>query len=255
MYQVKRKILVKYPNTLLGSPDLEHFYHPQLQAYFFDRNRQFFEHIMQFYLCGRLNIASSFDWAVARTELIFFRISDDEVLEEWDLTTESNVSQQGKSESSHTPTTSQMELYREQLFVFLNDPKHSLLALGYCLLDVVLVCLAMMLMMLETDSKLMPGANIEGTRDHNLIYISDKVFMGFFSLDIVLRILSWPRLSTCSYLKEPMNIVDIVAITPYYVQHIVSMTSVPPEVDVVAVLRATRLLRMVRIFRYVSSSF
>ena len=242
---MKRRLLVKYSGTLLGSPDLENFYHPQLKAYFFDRNRQFFEHIVQFYLCGRLNIASNFDWLVARAELTYFRISDEEVQEEW--ASFGDTESTGEEQPSSSP--SKLHCLRGELFLFLNDPKHSLFALGYCLLDVLLVCLAMLLMMLETDSKLMPGAHTAGTSHHRLIYLSDRIFMTFFSLDIVLRVVSWPRHSSCSYLKEPMNIVDIVAITPYYVQHIVDLTTVPPEVDVVAVLRATRLLRMVRIFR------
>lgn len=250
---MKRKLLVKYPNTLLGSPDLEHYYHPQLRAYFFDRNRQFFEHIMQFYLCGRLNIASNFDWMVAKAELTYFRISDEEVLEEWELSSEGSSRTTPVSLQAPSPNASPLRLkyegFRQQLHIFLNEPKTSILALTYCLLDVVLVCLAMLLMMLETDSKLMPGATIEGTQDYKLIHTSDKIFMTFFSIDIFLRVLSWPTHKNCSYLREPMNVVDIVAVLPYYVQHIINLTTMPEEIDVVAILRATRLLRMVRIFR------
>ena len=38
-----------FPDTLLGSPDKDRFWRDDLHAYYFDRNREFFVSVQQFY--------------------------------------------------------------------------------------------------------------------------------------------------------------------------------------------------------------
>eukprot|EP00116_Pleurobrachia_bachei_P003151 sb/3463413/ len=110
------------------------------------------------------------------------------------------------------------------------------------------------MMMLETDKKLLPDVGTPGTTTYKTVHIADKFFMSFFTFDVILRIISWPSHAKCGYFTTPMNIIDLVALSPYYVQHGVSLLSVTNSMDVVSILRASRLLRMVRIFRFIRHS-
>ena len=212
---------------------MELYYRPDIKCYFFDRNRQFFEHVIQYYMCGTLNLANNFDSTVARQELNFFKIDPDH-----------------SAASIQESVSVAPRGWRENLFMFLNEPTMNCGALAYCILDVVLVCCALGMMMMETDKKLLPDVGVPGTTTYNVIHIADKFFMAFFTFDVILRIISWPSHAQCGYFSTPMNMIDLVALSPYYVQHGVSLLSVTNSMDVVSILRASRLLRMVRIFRF-----
>ena len=234
---------MKYPETLLGSEDIARFYRPDLECFFFDRNRQFFEHIIQFYQCGRLNIPNEFDCAVAKVELAYFRIRG--MLQESEISSDSCSS----DESFTALVKTDRRTFRRELYLFLNNPKHSKLSMVYNFMDVILVSLAMFIMMFETDKYLMPDTGVKGSFDFRLVLICDNLLMLFFTVDLVLRMVSWPSHERCSYFKDPMNLVDIVAVSPYYLSHVVEASG-QADPDMMAVLKATRLLRMVRIFRF-----
>ena len=248
-YQIRVKQLVKYPDTLLGSEDLERFYRPEIQCYFFDRNRQFFEHIIQFYQCGRLNVPREFDWAVVEVELAYFRIREEE---EEGCGMSDEVGEEGVDRREEScfegDEVGCYSFYKKRLYHFLNDPKHSRAAMLYNFLDVILVSLALFIMMLETDKYLMQGTGTKIKFDFRLIRMFDNFLMLFFTVDLLMRIASWPSHRQCSYFKDPMNVIDIVAISPYYVSHMAEASN-RDQVEMMAVLKATRLLRMVRIFR------
>ena len=49
---LERQKLTEHPHTLLGSMDLQKFYRPDLSAYYFDRNREAFDAVVNYYLSG-----------------------------------------------------------------------------------------------------------------------------------------------------------------------------------------------------------
>ena len=48
-WQIKRKLLLRFPETLLGSPALENYWRSDLKCYFFDRNR--YPSLVDSFLC------------------------------------------------------------------------------------------------------------------------------------------------------------------------------------------------------------
>ena len=67
------KSLEEYPKTLLGSPERERYYRPELDAYFFNRNRACFESILLFYQTGDEYPPISADIDLWEDEKAFFK--------------------------------------------------------------------------------------------------------------------------------------------------------------------------------------
>ena len=250
LYKINRVLLSNYPKTLLGSSGIEKHYRPEMKYYFFDRNRQFFEHIIQFYMCGVLNIPQDFDWGVAVTELKYFKLSYDDSVsssDNDDIDEEENLDVQ-------LPEQTIWGKFRMSLFSLLNYPRMSIFSFIYCIIDIIMVIFSMIFMMLETDKALFPDVDVEGTLSHTIIHVGDKIFMTFFTFDFIIRLISWPDYSNCSYFREPTNILDIIALCPYYIEHVLRLSDISKNINIVTILRAMRLLRMVRIFRFIRHS-
>jgi hypothetical protein len=49
LFLIRTENLNMFPETLLGSSDKESFWRDDLNAYYFDRNREFFVSVQQFY--------------------------------------------------------------------------------------------------------------------------------------------------------------------------------------------------------------
>ena len=49
VFLIRTENLNMFPDTLLGSPDKDRFWRDDLHAYYFDRNREFFVSVQQFY--------------------------------------------------------------------------------------------------------------------------------------------------------------------------------------------------------------
>ena len=67
------KSLEEFPKTLLGSPERERYFCPELNAYFFNRNRACFESILLFYQTGDEYPPLTADLDLWEEEKAFFR--------------------------------------------------------------------------------------------------------------------------------------------------------------------------------------
>jgi voltage-gated potassium channel len=77
----------------------------------------------------------------------------------------------------------------------------------------------------------------------HLFHVLDKVYLVFFSLEVLLRItcVKWPT----RYIFSFYGLIDVLSIIPSYLEHFF------PETHVLMLIRAFRLLRVFRIFKLV----
>ena len=59
LFLIRTETLERFPETLLGSPDKEKYWRDDLNAYYFDRNREFFVAVQQFYQLDGLSFSSA----------------------------------------------------------------------------------------------------------------------------------------------------------------------------------------------------
>lgn len=92
------------------------------------------------------------------------------------------------------------------------------------------------------------------------IFIIESVCVGWFSLEFALRFIQAP--SKFAFLRQPLNLIDIVAILPYYITLVVDNTSTGEKKSgtgniyldkvglVLRILRALRILYVMRLARH-----
>ena len=79
----------------------------------------------------------------------------------------------------------------------------------------------------------------------------ETFFVINFSIEFILRFVSCPN--TCSFMITPMNIVDLVAILPYYLDVILMLAAAdgePPNFSFLRILRLSRAARLVKLGKY-----
>lgn len=78
----------------------------------------------------------------------------------------------------------------------------------------------------------------------------ETVCIMVFTVEYVLRIITCTTsMSLVSFIFAPMNIIDFVAIVPYYLDLILAAAKVSVSVEALSLLRVVRLTRVVRIFK------
>mmetsp|Transcript_25930 Transcript_25930/g.64940 ORF Transcript_25930/g.64940 Transcript_25930/m.64940 type:complete len:626 (-) Transcript_25930:107-1984(-) len=83
--------------------------------------------------------------------------------------------------------------------------------------------------------------------------VSEAACIAVFSLEAILRLVSCPDLR--GYLSSPMNIIDLVAISPFYIELVIQAASSDGEGDAeVPGLAVFRVVRLVRVFRLLKVS-
>lgn len=86
--------------------------------------------------------------------------------------------------------------------------------------------------------------------------IIEAICIAWFTLELILRFISYP--DRRAFLKSPMNIIDILATAPYYVEVVLRLfgantSSVSTLMVVLRILRMLRIFRVLRLARYFQS--
>ena len=153
---------------------------------------------------------------------------------------------------------------------FLKNPRSSNVATVWHTVDIIFICTSIAFLIMETDPHLEVHFTDKRDAYYNVIYGINAFVISFFTIDLVLRFLTWP--SFFSFWKNIFNILDILSILPFYVGLIADLTgdpipvgvdgiieaSVQEELDNVnkryVVLRVCRIFRIIRIFKFVRHS-
>ncbi|XP_063691584.1 potassium voltage-gated channel subfamily A member 10-like [Bolinopsis microptera] len=175
VFLIRTENLNMFPDTLLGSSDKNTFWRDDLNAYYFDRNREFFVSVQQFYqLKGVFRYPSHAieDPVVIRREL--------------ELPANSSDGFSLKAIKSVDPSQ------REKLYNLLNFANSSSSANVLAWVDCLLIGLSVIMLIIESEPTYKKYFAENGQEAHKFAFAANSVIMGYFTFDYVLRIIAHP---------------------------------------------------------------
>ncbi|XP_035687209.1 shaker-related potassium channel tsha2-like [Branchiostoma floridae] len=263
IFETWESTLNRYPNTLLGDPvRRETFYCPDRDEYFFDRHRPSFEGIFLFYQRdkkatadkpGKMEKPLSVPVDIFYAEMKFFDI-DEAVIkqcleEEWYSLEEDPYAELPTREPQRS------------IWLLFDYPESSLWAKIIAVFSVSMIFLSIAVFCVGT----MPGFDVDpldsamfsnGTMLDKLDRAYEDHLFGvetaciiWFCFELAIRFYASPN--KCSFMKDIMNIFDIVAIVPFFVDFfmIVGVSKLEKGSSTSVFVRVLRLFRIFRILK------
>ncbi|XP_076127955.1 shaker-related potassium channel tsha2-like [Alosa pseudoharengus] len=251
-FETQVKTLARFPNTLLGDPRKRmRYFDPVKNEFFFDRNRPSFDAILYFYQSGgRLRRPINVPVDMFMEEIKFYEIEDG-VLDNF-------IEDEGLSKEEQRPMPSN-ELQR-QIWLMFEYPDSSGAARIIAIVSVLVILISIVIFCLETlpefreETSVFSNHLLNGTTNeekHNPFtdpfFILETLCIVWFSFEFVVRFLACPSKTT--FYKDIMNVIDIVAIGPYFVTLGLELAETQGGHQQAASLAILRVIRLVRVFR------
>ncbi|EYC34606.1 hypothetical protein Y032_0001g50 [Ancylostoma ceylanicum] len=262
-FQTFERTLARFPSTLLGNKaKREKYYVQELNEYFFDRHRStdddfdwqtratLFESILYIYQSGgRVKRPESVPIDIFLREMRFFQMGDHLVEEFW------IAEGYEKPEEAIMPTNKS----QRKLWELMEYPDSSLAARIVAFISIAVIIVSIVSFCWETvpsgerevDAIITMLKNTtekeEGRNFSNPFFWIELVCILWFTIELTLRFISCP--SKVSFLTSFLNIIDFIAIAPFFVNLIWADASKSNSSMSFAVLRVLRLVRVFRIFK------
>ncbi|KAM9295972.1 voltage-gated potassium channel regulatory subunit KCNG1 [Gastrophryne carolinensis] len=240
--------------------------------FFFDRNPGAFRTILTFLRVGKLRLLREMCALSFQEELLYWGIEEDnlewcckrryiqkmEEFAELDLHEDELIDSENPSEHGEE---SRFNMFMRRLRDMVEKPQSGLPGKIFACLSVLFVTITAVNLSIST----MPDLREEEEKGecssmcYN-IFIVESVCVGWFSLEFALRFIQAP--SKFAFLRQPLNLIDILAIMPYYITLVVDNTSVGQKKPgtgniyldkvglVLRILRALRILYVMRLARH-----
>uniref|UniRef100_A0A803VXD7 Potassium voltage-gated channel subfamily A member 5 n=1 Tax=Ficedula albicollis TaxID=59894 RepID=A0A803VXD7_FICAL len=257
-FETQLGTLNQFPDTLLGDPDKRiRYFDPLRNEYFFDRNRPSFDGILYFYQSGgklRRPVNVSID--VFADEIRFYQLGE-EAMERF-REDEGFI----KEEEKPLPRNE----FQRQVWLIFEYPESSSSARAIAIVSVLVILISIITFCLETlpefrDEREMPvplppqGGGLNGTPGDSPpmqpassladpFFIIETTCVIWFTFELLVRFFACP--SKPEFSRNIMNIIDIVAIIPYF---ITLGTELAHEQQQPGAGSSNGVIRLVRVFR------
>lgn len=142
----------------------------------------------------------------------------------------------------------QAEQFRYNVYCLLDEPDSSTAAMAICVIVVSLILLSVFCVMAETVP------SFERDDDWQMFFwVSECIIVVVFTVEYIVRF--WAAQTTkCQFICRPLNVIDMLAILPFYITLIVLWAHGPmpggPWESVMRLLRSLRLLRLCRLGKF-----
>ncbi|KAM4901014.1 potassium voltage-gated channel subfamily A member 5 [Sylvia borin] len=274
-FETQLGTLNQFPDTLLGDPDKRiRYFDPLRNEYFFDRNRPSFDGILYFYQSGgklRRPVNVSID--VFADEIRFYQLGE-EAMERF-REDEGFI----KEEEKPLPRNE----FQRQVWLIFEYPESSSSARAIAIVSVLVILISIITFCLETlpefrDERELPvplppqGGGLNGTPGDSPpmqppssladpFFIIETTCVIWFTFELLVRFFACP--SKPEFSRNIMNIIDIVAIIPYFITLGTELAHEQQQPGAgssnggggqqqamsLAILRVIRLVRVFRIFK------
>ncbi|XP_008823667.1 potassium voltage-gated channel subfamily A member 5 [Nannospalax galili] len=283
-FETQLSTLAQFPNTLLGDPVKRlRYFDPLRNEYFFDRNRPSFDGILYYYQSGgRLRRPVNVSLDVFADEIRFYQLGD-EAMERF-------REDEGFIKEEEKPLPRQE--FQRQVWLIFEYPESSGSARAIAIVSVLVILISIITFCLETlpefrdERELLrhppvppqprvPTSGANGSRAGapsfgptvapllprtlaDPFFIVETTCVIWFTFELLVRFFACP--SKAEFSRNIMNIIDIVAIFPYFITLGTELAEQQPgggggggqngqQAMSLAILRVIRLVRVFRIFK------
>ncbi|XP_077468707.1 potassium voltage-gated channel subfamily A member 2b [Stigmatopora argus] len=261
-FETQLKTLSQFPETLLGNPKKRmRYFDPLRNEYFFDRNRPSFDAILYYYQSGgRLRRPVNITLDIFSEEIRFYELGEEamEIFRE----------DEGFIREEERPLPENE--FQRQVWLLFEYPESSGPARIIAIISVMVILISIVSFCLETlpfspneeedlyNDPFQSNSNITTTYETSS-YFTDPFFIVetlciiWFSFEFLVRFFACP--SKAGFFGNMMNIIDIVAIIPYFITLGTELAEKPEDRETgqqamsLAILRVIRLVRVFRIFK------
>ncbi|CAF3829461.1 unnamed protein product [Rotaria sp. Silwood1] len=267
-YETHRKTLELYPDTLLGNRKRRKLYYDKTRnEYFFDRNRSCFEAILYYYQShGRLRRPNYVPIDIFLEEVSFFQLGQEALSQ---IRKDENVKEVKKVRLPKNH-------FRRHLWATMEYPEYSILAKVFSIVSLLMILLSTITLAIKSlpqytnidqlvcykstiNNLNNTNETIQVSNDNEIIcnnyltssfFIIQTVCVAFFTLELILRIISAP--SFFDFIKNIMNWIDVAAVVPYYVTLGIYLADHENTMNTTASvgLRFLRILRFARVLKF-----
>lgn len=259
-FETQLKTLSQFPETLLGDPKKRmRYFDPLRNEYFFDRNRPSFDAILYYYQSGgRLRRPVNVPIDIFSEEIRFYELGEEamEIFRE----------DEGFIKEEERPLPDNE--FQRQVWLLFEYPESSGAARIIAIISVMVILISIVSFCLETlpvfrdgNGKLYPPLYsisnttevIESSYFTDPFFIVETLCIIWFSFEFLVRFFACP--SKAGFFGNIMNIIDIVAIIPYFITLGTELAERPEDnaggqqAMSLAILRVIRLVRVFRIFK------
>ncbi|XP_029453138.1 potassium voltage-gated channel subfamily A member 3-like [Rhinatrema bivittatum] len=255
-FETRLRTLAQFPDTLLGDPARRmRFFDPLRNEYFFDRNRPSFDAILYYYQSGgRIRRPVNVPVDIFLEELRFYELGE-EALERF-REDEGFIREEERPLPEHE--------FQRQLWLLFEYPESSGPARGIAIVSVLVILISIVIFCLETLPEFrqeqvrlaLNGSEPIPDRGSPLadpFFLTETLCIIWFSFELLVRFSACP--SKPAFFRNMMNIIDIVAIIPYFITlgtelaEQQSSSNNGQQAMSLAILRVIRLVRVFRIFK------
>ncbi|XP_034991837.1 potassium voltage-gated channel subfamily A member 7 [Zootoca vivipara] len=260
-FETQMKTLLRFPDTLLGDPRRRvRYYDPLRGEYFFDRNRPCFDSILYYYQSGgRLRRPANVPIDVFLEELKFYQLGEEALTKFRD--------DEGFIKEEEQPMPEREFL--KQVWLLFEHPESSQAARIIAIISVMVILISIVIFCLETlpefrderdmslpmvhhrlNSSIVHHLPPQKSHSEDPFFIVETICICWFSFELLVRFIACP--SKPAFFKNVMNMIDFVAIIPYFVAlgtEFARQRGVGQPAMSLAILRVIRLVRVFRIFK------
>lgn len=247
-FQTWGETLKRYPDTLLGSELMERFHNSETGEYILNRDPLIFKYVLNFYRTGKLHCFWGYCHNEFVEELNFYGIPVELVNSCCDdfLKREKPDASGGKSCDStellcEDPTNRSL---KQKIWHYFEYPQDSVLG------RIILYAVGLFILasVVGTVTETVPCPDVPcGERYKMEFFTLEGICVGAFTLEFLARL--WAAPSRKRFMKEILNVIDLVAIIPFYITVMFIIAAPAGSGDDLKLLAALKVLRVVRVFK------
>eukprot|EP00090_Calanus_glacialis_P008953 TRINITY_DN17274_c0_g1_i1.p1 TRINITY_DN17274_c0_g1~~TRINITY_DN17274_c0_g1_i1.p1 ORF type:complete len:566 (-),score=77.28 TRINITY_DN17274_c0_g1_i1:155-1852(-) len=222
--------------------------------YYFDRHPRNFGAVINFYRTGKLHLGEEGCVVAFKQDLDYWGIDElylepccqQRYYQSRELMSLDRVEKVEEPEFFRPGTLGRIQKCLWDLF---EKPHTSIGARIVAIISIAFIVISTVVLTLNTLPYFQVVDKNNDVTDYPLFALAEAIYMSWFTFELLVRLVSCP--DKCKFIKNPMNVIDLLAVLPYYVSIalVSANTKAGDLTEVRRIAQFFRIMRIVRIFK------